>query len=296
MFSSATTRCAIIILPPIVLILHTLLMGDSEEDDDDAEGYSSYEGERSDDSRPHGHGVATFGTFATYDGLWVRGRPAGQGRFTFLGGRSFSLNAQRPTAPDYMKSPGTLGPGYIWPCDDGQGRRELVVSGVTYTCSTERGRVCLKADATATREQGVHLLVIVAESVIDGRCRGLGRLEWALANGNRVSYEGQLQGTAKHLALMHGQVSSHAHQSRAAASCAAPSRAAASREPTTHMAQGAATTHGSGKHCSENTAQETPLRAQGARPACAPSDGPSPEWVCGAARSLSGVCSLSRAP
>ena len=261
MFSSATTRCAIIILPPIVLILHTLLMGDSEEDDDDAEGYSSYEGERSDDSRPHGHGVATFGTFATYDGLWVRGRPAGQGRFTFLGGRSFSLNAQRPTAPDYMKSPGTLGPGYIWPCDDGQGRRELVVSGVTYTCSTERGRVCLKADATATREQGVHLLVIVAESVIDGRCRGLGRLEWALANGNRVSYEGQLQGTAKHLALMHGQVSSHAHQSRAAASCAAPSRAAASREPPRAASPPRIWLRGQPPRTAQgNTAQRTLLR------------------------------------
>ena len=189
-------------------------MSDSEEDhESDHEGYSSYVGERKEDSRPHGQGVAVFAqTLTRYEGMWDEGRPAGQGRFTFLGGRHFDLKVERPSAPDFMKSPSTFRPGHIWPQDGGQGRL-VIISGLTYACSTEHGRVCLKADAKATREQGLPTC-IVAASVIGGRCGGAGRLEWALANGARASYEGQLQGTASRLAIMHGQVSSHASACR----------------------------------------------------------------------------------
>ena len=184
-------------------------MSDSELDAD-AEGLSRYEGERNDDGRPHGNGSAVFAqTLTKYKGLWDNGRPAGDGRFTFLGGRCVDLKVERPTAPDFMNAPSTLGPGYIWPRDDGQGRRELVISGLTYTCSTEHGGVCLKAEATAAREQGLPHC-IVAESVIGGRCQGRGSLTWARADRSIVSYEGQLQGTTTCLALMHGQVSSPA--------------------------------------------------------------------------------------
>ena len=184
---------------------------DIADADADAEGLLSYEGARNDDGRPHGSGSAVFAqTYTKYDGLWDNGRPAGKGRFQFLGGGCVDLKVERPTAPDYMNSPGTLGPGYIWPRDDGQGRRELVTSGFTYTCSTEHaGGVCLKAEATAAREQGLPHC-IVAESVICGRCQGQGKLAWVRADGSIVSYEGQLQGTATCLALMHGHVSSPA--------------------------------------------------------------------------------------
>ena len=188
-------------------------MSDSEDHESDHEGYSSYVGERKEDSRPHGQGVAVFAqTLTRYEGMWDEGRPAGQGRFTFLGGRHFDLKVERPSAPDFMKSPSTFRPGHIWPQDGGQGRL-VIISGLTYACSTEHGRVCLKADAKATREQGLPTC-IVAASVIGGRCGGAGRLEWALANGARASYEGQLQGTASRLAIMHGQVSSHASACR----------------------------------------------------------------------------------
>ena len=179
--------------------------------DADADGLLSYEGARNDDGRRHGSGSAVFAqTFTKYDGSWGNGRPDGWGRFEFLGGGRVDLRVERPTAPDYMKSPSTLKPGYIWPRDDGQGRRELVISGLTYTCSTDhRGRVCLEAEATAAREQGwPHC--IVAESVICGRCQGQGSLAWTRADNSIVSYEGRLQGTAKCLALMHGHVSSPA--------------------------------------------------------------------------------------
>ena len=181
----------------------------SDDSDADAEGLLKYEGARNDDGRPHGLGSAVFAhTFTKYDGSWDNGRPAGWGRFEFLGGRRFDLRVERPTAPDYMKSPSTLRPGYMWPRDDGQGRRELVTSGLTYTCSTEHGgRVCLKAEATAAQEQGLPHC-IVAESVICGRCQGQGSLAWARPDKSIVSYEGRLQGTATCLALMHGHVSS----------------------------------------------------------------------------------------
>ena len=182
-------------------------MSDEADAEGDAEGISRFVGERDDSGRFHGNGSAVFAqTYTKYDGLWDNGRPAGNGRFTFLGGRRIDLKLERPTAPDFMKSPSTLGPGFIWPQDDGKGRRELVISGLTYTCSTEPSGVCLNAEATAARERGLPHCIL-AESVISGRCQGQGRLTWALANGSIVSYEGQLQGTATCLALMHGHVS-----------------------------------------------------------------------------------------
>ena len=179
--------------------------------DDDTEALESYDGQRDDYGRPDGQGVGTFQqTCVTYSGMWEMGRPAGPGQFTFPGGRHIQLKVERPTAADFCSRSSTLAPGYIWPQEphENQQGREIDIDGFIYTCSIlASGDVCL----TMARQKQVappqmpHR--IVAESLRDGRCRGKGSLVWKAANGASASYEGELQGTAKTLALMHGQVS-----------------------------------------------------------------------------------------
>ena len=148
----------------------------SDDCDPEDAGLQSYLGERDDDGRPDGEGVGVFTqTYTEYHGMWSSGRPAGAGRFTFLCGRHLALEVERPSAPDFIRLQSRLAPGYIWPQENRQGRREIHIGGLTYNCSaTHDGCVRLEADAGAAREQSTPQC-IVAEIVIGGRCCGRGR-------------------------------------------------------------------------------------------------------------------------